>query len=530
MKEKLASRNISDDTNKILDKGKILTLLIISSTCTGAGLGWGGIYAFFGLYNAMWWPFIFSVSVGFALIAYRLFDTYRFLLYTQLLMILIIPAMLQWTLGGFHESGIVILWSIMSPLGSLMLQGRKAYISWGIAYFILLAISLTFDNFFKSLGMETISQSSILFFYGINIFGVSLLTLFAIFYFVKNFEEERKARNDYNVYLSNKVDQMLISVELLAEGDLTSKIEQIDEDLVIQKLFSGYNRALEVLTSSFHVLENNIEDVANSVDTLISSMDTLSSEISQQSSGVTQIENFIEKIKKDSDEDFALIQLGAKESDANANIAQEGVSIIHKSIEKIQSISKYMDHSRTIILELEKESNQIDEIINSINGIAKQTSLLSLNASIEAARAGENGKGFAVVASEIGKLADMTTKSTKLISDKLKEINLRAKSAADIVNQSNESMKEGLVYSSKVNESNQSIVSNSKRVREIISSLQNKSLTQSKSLQEISLNIIQLLKGTKFFLNEIQSMDKNFYVMNQKTITMKDSVKKFKFN
>ena len=199
-----------------LDKGKVLTLLIISSTCTGAGFAWGGIYAFFGLYHAMYLPFIFSIAVGITLLSYKLFNTYNLLLYTQLFMILIIPTALQWTLGGFHSSGLVILWSLMSPFGSMMLQGKKGYITWGVSYFLLLLTSLIFDDYFRSIVIDPVSQNAIIFFYAMNISVVSLLTLLAIFYFVKSFEDERKSRADYNDYLSNRVDKMLTSIELLA--------------------------------------------------------------------------------------------------------------------------------------------------------------------------------------------------------------------------------------------------------------------------------------------------------------------------
>ena len=300
--------------------------------------------------------------------------------------------------------------------------------------------------------------------------------------------------------------------------------------MVIQKLYSGYNKAIDVLTKSFQDLEKNIKHVTISVEGVMHSMHNLSSEINRQNEGMNQIEDFINKIKKDTADDFQLIEAGVRESEENAKFALQGGQIIHKTIDKIQSISLSMDKSRNTILELEKESNQIDEIIHSINSIAKQTSLLSLNASIEAARAGENGKGFSVVAQEIGKLADMTTKSTKLISDKLKEINLKARSAADIVNRSNESMNEGLAYTSQVSVSNENIISNSRRVKDVISSLQTKSITQSMGIQEISVNIIHLLESTKFFLNEIKEMNQRFESMTQKTSAMHESLRKFKFN
>lgn len=512
-----------------VDKGKLLALIIISSTCTLAGFCWGGIYAFFGLYKAMYLPFLFSISVGISLALYKLFNFYRLLLYMQLFMILVIPTVLQWTLGGFHNSGIVILWSLMSPFASLMVQDKKAYLSWGASYFILLIFSFVFDNYFRSLGLENVSENAIVFFYAMNMTTVSMLTLLAIYYYVRSFDNEKKAREVYNDYLEKSVDKMLTSIELLAEGNLTSKINAVENDQVIQRLYTGYNKATIVLSESFRELESDISYVTTAMDGILEKVDTLSSQLTNQGEGVNQIESFVEKIKEEAIEDYAIIQTGAKESEANAQLAALGGEIINKTIDKIQSISLIMENSRTIILELEKESNQIDEIIHSINSVAKQTGLLSLNASIEAARAGENGKGFSVVAEEIGKLAEMTTKSTRIISTKLKEINLKAKQAVDMVNKSSINMEQGLNFTSQVNQSINEIIENSKRVKEVISHLEEKSTKQSVNVQEISVNIFELLKGTKYFFNEIQEMNSNFKTMSQKTNKMKDSVQNFKF-
>jgi hypothetical protein len=76
--------------------------------------------------------------------------------------------------------------------------------------------------------------------------------------------------------------------------------------------------------------------------------------------------------------------------------------------------------------ELKHANNEMSKVIRTIQQIAQQTNLLSLNSAIEAARAGEVGRGFGVVADEIKKLAARSFASTKESTNIIENIQVKA--------------------------------------------------------------------------------------------------------
>lgn len=132
-------------------------------------------------------------------------------------------------------------------------------------------------------------------------------------------------------------------------------------------------------------------------------------------------------------------------AETSAKATSQAAAMIEQDQEKMKRMMEAMD-------EIHATSQQVVGIIQTIEDIASQTNLLSLNASIEAARAGEAGKGFAVVADEIGKLALESSKAAnttkELIEISIREINKGNAIASDAM----DSLKESVSAINQVNQ------------------------------------------------------------------------------
>jgi hypothetical protein len=114
-----------------------------------------------------------------------------------------------------------------------------------------------------------------------------------------------------------------------------------------------------------------------------------------------------------------------KVSKMSVDLLNATTSILKVANEINEDIQNIREINTKVVEEVKTTSNQCnntDDIINFIEGIAKQTNLLGLNAAIEASRAGDLGRGFGVVATEIRKLSGSSTQSITEINTILKSI------------------------------------------------------------------------------------------------------------
>ena len=159
-----------------------------------------------------------------------------------------------------------------------------------------------------------------------------------------------------------------------------------------------------------------IESVVESVSEAVSSLNT---EIENASQGASQASARLGETATAMEEMNSTVLEVARSAGNAADVsteargkADEGATVVAKSVQSIQSVQEQSGQLRQDMNTLAEQAQAISQIMSVISDIADQTNLLALNAAIEAARAGDAGRGFAVVADEVRKLAEKTMNST----------------------------------------------------------------------------------------------------------------------
>lgn len=237
------------------------------------------------------------------------------------------------------------------------------------------------------------------------------------------------------IYLARRLTAPIVSMtELMKEasgGDLSLRADEKSQNEVGQ-LAKSFNimagKISDILyrimdsTKELLVCSDNLQDMEVNFVTLSSAINEISNGTVRQTNDVNNVVDRMgemeDKFKELKDKSNNLLE----DAEHTITSGEEGAVSIRQLEDRSSHVEENVNLSYERIKTLETHSSQISEIINTINSIAEETALLSLNASIEAARAGEHGKGFAVVAESIGRLANESTSATANIEQIIEEL------------------------------------------------------------------------------------------------------------
>ncbi|MBP1988772.1 methyl-accepting chemotaxis protein [Paenibacillus eucommiae] len=231
------------------------------------------------------------------------------------------------------------------------------------------------------------------------------------------------------------VHTLVRSVQKMAEGDLTQKVEMRSRDEFGQ-LADSFNHMTEELRGMFH----HVSDLSMSVGATSEQLTASAEQTSQASEMIARASEEVaagsetqnryagETAKAMAEMSIGIERIAASSSAVSSSVqdvrhhTELGNTRMREAGEEMTRVRSTVAEAEQVIENLGKRSKEIGGIVSLISQISNQTNLLALNANIEAARAGEHGRGFAVVAAEVRKLADQTSRAAEEITGLIDQV------------------------------------------------------------------------------------------------------------
>jgi methyl-accepting chemotaxis protein len=268
--------------------------------------------------------------------------------------------------------------------------------------------------------------------------------------------------------ITSPINAAVKVAETVAAGDLTSRITatRTDETGRLLRALKAMNESLVQVVGTVRRSSDNIATGSSQI--AVGNQD-LSQRTEEQASNLQQtaasMEQLTSTVKTNADTARSAAQLATSASEA----AARGGVVVSQVVGTMEQITT--------------SSKRIGDIIGVIDGIAFQTNILALNAAVEAARAGEQGRGFAVVASEVRNLAHRSAAAAKeiktLINDSVEKVEIGSRQVGD------------------AGRTMDDIVTQVKRVNDLISDISAATLEQSTGIGQVGDAVMQLDQVTQ---------------------------------
>lgn len=246
----------------------------------------------------------------------------------------------------------------------------------------------------------------------------------------------RFLNNKLREFTQGNVDltRRLIIINFDEIGDIAVRFNELMNGLnhdfkTLKQLTVGFSDNAGRIANATHDLAASTEEQAASSEEISVTMDNFSNQIeriksdTEQQYGMTSKNMEITKNLSESLNDIISRSGELKKKTAyTLDFANQGMGEIKNSMENSVDMSNDIHAIVETIKSAGAKTEQIDTILNQIEEIVEQTSMLSMNAAIEAAHAGDAGSGFAIVAQEIRQLANNSALSVQNIGQIINEI------------------------------------------------------------------------------------------------------------
>ena len=234
-------------------------------------------------------------------------------------------------------------------------------------------------------------------------------------------------------------------------GTLTDAFNQMLGD--IEERTGALELANESLRQQTGEMSAAATVLATSASQIVAATRELSASANDAAAAVSQTTATVEEVRQTSQLSSERAKSVSDQAQNAAEVAKTGKQSVNQTIEGMNGIRDQMGAIAESILSLSAQSQTIGEIIASVDDLAAQSKLLSVNAAIEAAKAGEEGRGFSVVAQEVKTLAEQSRQATTQVRAILSDIQKATSSAVLATEQGSKAVETGVRQSTSTGQS-----------------------------------------------------------------------------
>lgn len=311
------------------------------------------------------------------------------------------------------------------------------------------------------------------------------------------------------------------------EGDLTQRlrIKEEDEIGIVSSYFNIFVEKIQALVLS---IQDTVDEAFKVAQDVHDATATGRGHIQNQQVETDQVAAAITQMSSASKEIAQNVQLTADSADQVSSDAKRVSAIVHQSIQSISGLSEQLNQAATVINSLETDVDGIVTVLDVIRSIAEQTNLLALNAAIEAARAGDQGRGFAVVADEVRALASRTQDSTAQIQETIERLQSGAKSAVQVMRESQAKSKDSVENARTSGDSINSILESTSQITGMATQIATAVEQQSMVAEELSQNVNRIVAAGHDSMEQLELMTDHSQKMRQTSEKLNSLAKQFK--
>lgn len=284
--------------------------------------------------------------------------------------------------------------------------------------------------------------------------------------------------------IQRSIMRLLEEVSAVAEGDLTCKAA-VTEDITgaIADSFNFMIVELQRIIGQVKEVTGQVTTAATSTQSnsnlLVNKAEAQSEQIQITTLALADMTTSIQEVSQGAVLSASVAQQSLTNARQGAQAVQNTIKGMHRIREQVQETSSHLKR-------LGESSQEVGEIVQIIDEIADQTSILALNASIQAATAGDAGRGFAVVAEEIEHLAERSSQATAKIASLVRTIQLSANEAIAAMDHNTRDVAEGSKLALQAGQSLTEIETVSAHLAELIQSISQASQKQTHSSETLS--------------------------------------------